>query len=276
MDMNHDLIAAGHPRLNFEYASYLASYPKHWRERHEKAPDAQKAAKFERESWAVGQVVTLQAALRLLADRADAAKSGQRIAPAPPAVWPEFSESECFACHHTLTKPDARIDAAHIQGRPGRLPWGTWPKAMLPDLAGATTAAPGVSLADLEKKMAELVPDESQVADLARKAVASLDGLLDAMKAEPFDDAWAGRVGQALRPIPSADKPGRERLVREGWDRLAQEYLARSALARAAGTQGADDSALRSFFTLLEFPLEPTRFDSPHIVPEPAGPGPGR
>ena len=29
-EVNHDLIAAGHPRLNFEFSSYLSLYPKHW------------------------------------------------------------------------------------------------------------------------------------------------------------------------------------------------------------------------------------------------------
>src|SRR5205823_6319454 len=29
-DCNHDIMAAGHPRLNFELASYLANMPPHW------------------------------------------------------------------------------------------------------------------------------------------------------------------------------------------------------------------------------------------------------
>src|SRR5437016_3260664 len=32
-DMNHDMIAAGHPRLNFEFAGYLAQLPPHWNEK---------------------------------------------------------------------------------------------------------------------------------------------------------------------------------------------------------------------------------------------------
>ena len=30
-DVNHDLIAAGHPRLNFEFAAYHENQPKHWK-----------------------------------------------------------------------------------------------------------------------------------------------------------------------------------------------------------------------------------------------------
>src|SRR5262245_14046788 len=33
-DVDHDLIAAGHPRLRFEYAGYHASYPRHWGTEH--------------------------------------------------------------------------------------------------------------------------------------------------------------------------------------------------------------------------------------------------
>src|SRR5205085_1193146 len=30
MKVNHQLIAAGHPRLNFEYSRFMAKLPKHW------------------------------------------------------------------------------------------------------------------------------------------------------------------------------------------------------------------------------------------------------
>ena len=32
-DVTHDLIAAGHPRLNFDYATYVRSLPPHWTEK---------------------------------------------------------------------------------------------------------------------------------------------------------------------------------------------------------------------------------------------------
>jgi hypothetical protein len=115
MDMNHDLIAAGHPRLNFEFSSYLASYPKHWKE---KAVDR---ADFEAKSWAIGQAVTARAVVQLTADRAIASKPGaERRAPAPEAIWPEFSEYECFACHHGLVKNSPLQVAGRFVGTPGR------------------------------------------------------------------------------------------------------------------------------------------------------------
>ena len=36
-DVNHDLIAAGHPRLNFEFSASLENMPSHWNEKDENA-----------------------------------------------------------------------------------------------------------------------------------------------------------------------------------------------------------------------------------------------
>jgi hypothetical protein len=88
MDVDHDLIAAGHPRLNFEFAAFHAHMPRHW-------PDAKDRAgkpDFEARVWAVGQLVTAHAALRLLAGRAEEEKR----------PWLEFAEHDCLACHHNL------------------------------------------------------------------------------------------------------------------------------------------------------------------------------
>src|SRR5258707_1231750 len=56
-EVNHDLIAAGHPRLNFEFAAYLANMPAHWREEGENA-----RLDFGARACAVGQLVSAQAA----------------------------------------------------------------------------------------------------------------------------------------------------------------------------------------------------------------------
>src|SRR5258707_6359375 len=82
--VNHDLIAAGHPRLNFEYASFLGRINKHWRE----AKDRSRNADFEGRVWFMGQLAAAKAALDLLEWRATSAEQ----------VWPDFAEYDCFAC----------------------------------------------------------------------------------------------------------------------------------------------------------------------------------
>ena len=268
MDMNHDLIAAGHPRLNFEFASYQAAYPKHWKERHEKAgakPEA--AAEFEATSWTIGQAATARAVLDLLAARALASKDGTtKVAPAPDATWPEFSEYECFACHHGLTNPSPPQDPGHIVGRAGRLPWATWPSAMLPELAkGMPGGNPEAAWDGLKLEMEKAMPDADRVADLARRGVGQLDDLIKALEVEAFDSA---RVGRLLKDLASPP-----RAVPEGWDRAAQRYLALSALARAAKGLGTPigpeaEAALRGGSKSLAFP---PNYDSPRSVsPAPA------
>src|SRR6516165_2986238 len=134
-DVNHDLIAAGHPRLNFEFGAFQANMPPHWRQR--------KMA--EGHSWAVGQIVSAQAALELLSHRA---KCGP---------WPEFAEYDCFACHHSLS-PITRTRGLTPPGSPSRKPgdlvWGSWYFALtdsLPDRKQAAAAAQAALLsADLK------------------------------------------------------------------------------------------------------------------------------
>src|SRR5262249_17333411 len=55
-DVNHDLIAAGHPRLRFEFGAYLANYPRHWSE----TKDKEGRADFEAQAWLIGQAVSAQ------------------------------------------------------------------------------------------------------------------------------------------------------------------------------------------------------------------------
>ena len=73
--MNYDLIAAGHPRLDFSFHAFLGVMPKHWPDIAAKpgSPAIQPGFKTDREThaeaWAIGQVVAAEAALKLLADR---------------------------------------------------------------------------------------------------------------------------------------------------------------------------------------------------------------
>src|SRR5262245_54719792 len=103
MDVNHDLIAAGHPPLRFEFAAFHANQPRHWDHAKDRSmPD------FEARAWSVGQVVSAEAACHLLAERAGNAHRH----------WPEFGESDCAACHHKLSATSRRQE----RRSPGRRP----------------------------------------------------------------------------------------------------------------------------------------------------------
>ncbi|MFM2012039.1 MAG: hypothetical protein RLZZ396_823 [Planctomycetota bacterium] len=88
-DMNHDIIAAGHPALYFDYGTYLKAYPKHWRE------NAADPVKQSLERWLIGQVAKADSELELLNSRIRKTH--------PHSTWPEFSNYQCTSCHQNIT-----------------------------------------------------------------------------------------------------------------------------------------------------------------------------
>jgi hypothetical protein len=139
--VNHDLIAAGHPRLSFEFAAYQRLWPRHW------SPTAKLESRpdFTERSWAVGQATTLAAVAELLAVRTQQAAA--EMAAGRPHRWPEFSEFDCYACHKSLGP--SSYAAAHTGGFrnpfPGQPSWQPWyvSAGRLLDAAAAPTAVPG-------------------------------------------------------------------------------------------------------------------------------------
>lgn len=105
--VDHEMIAAGHPDLTFELDTFSAVMPRHWR-----FPQDNNQWEGVQE-WAVGQAVQLREALNRLSRNASSQK------------WPEFGELDCFACHHSLTRPeDSWRQASGYHGRkPGAPPW---------------------------------------------------------------------------------------------------------------------------------------------------------
>jgi hypothetical protein len=222
-DVNHDLIAAGHPRLEFELTTFLANMPKHWSER-DKKPD------LELDAWAVGQVETARAGLRLLQTRAaDKAKP-----------WPELAEYDCFACHHDLRAQSwRRLPTRFQHGRaPGRLPWNGRYLSLLP---GLVEKPPDLTdkWAQLVLELAKPLPDRDRVVEQAR----NLLKLLDSLSTKPMD---AERFKALVEFLTGASSP-----ARSDWDAAAQVYLALAALRPDANN--AASSALRELGDLLAF-----------------------
>ncbi len=190
-DVNHDLIAAGHPRLDFEFSSALAIYPRHWQSRQDEA-----------EAWEVGQLVSAQAALRLLAARAD----GQH-------PWPEYAEYSCYACHHELSgsprPPTTRP--------PGTMPWGTWYLALTQDLVG-----PSKRLEALRQLMQQRLGDRASIQASARAMAEELQDRL------PKQAALS--TPRRLNIMRELVQKRTGRLAPLDWDDTCQLYLGLLAL----------------------------------------------
>jgi hypothetical protein len=109
-EVNHDMIAAGHPALRFEMSADHARLPKHWRDSQENTPQ------FEWSLWLAGQIASADAALSLSHARLSNASAY--------GVWPEFAEFNCGDCHHALDVPTARHRPAYKSRSFPR--WGDW------------------------------------------------------------------------------------------------------------------------------------------------------
>jgi Cytochrome c554 and c-prime len=262
-NVNHDLIAAGHPRLSFELASYLGNLPKHWNARDDHARDPD----FEARVWALGQVSSAQSALRLLQERAVAvAKVKERHESFASLSWPEFAEYDCFACHHDLAQQNWRIDRADQKRRPGTPSWASW---YLPLPAAAITPIrvhrdeTGDAIERLRSLMNQPVPPAAEVAALAEKAAIGLEDWLAGIQSQHYQSQWIRQQLERLVETARSRTP-------MNWDRATQQYLAIAALHRALGDldlaarDPAWDSELDTVARALAFP---PHVDSPTGLP---------
>lgn len=252
-DVNHDLIAAGHPRLNFEFGAYHALLPKHWRERRTASDPRDKdkdlVPEFEARAWAIGQIVSAQAALELTALRAST----------PVRPWPELTEYDCYACHHDLQKASWRQERGYAGRRPGALPVSDWY-----NFAGFSDPAWQEAARDFAKASHDPGASRQQVAEAARKAAATLPRVLHEVEQKRFDTA-ALKKWMATIAGDAGSKPV------QSWDSAAQTALALQALNHALSDS---DSAARdpkvaagikSLMDGLEFrSRNDIHFDSPH------------
>ncbi|HUG91254.1 MAG TPA: multiheme c-type cytochrome [Planctomycetaceae bacterium] len=270
-DVNHDLIAAGHPRLYFEFSAYHALLPAHWNRR----DDLERHGPgLEARLWAVGQAVSAETAARLLARRASDAR----------APWPELAEYSCFACHHELETPSWRQAPGRefAGGRAGGLSPAQWHFAAVPSLALHPAVAAG---ADLDERRHALSSELARFPAVRREPIAAQANAL----ADRLAD-WGVRLNNADYSAPAVQRLTKQlaasRSVAPGdWDAATQLYLAVVAVNQARVQSGdapaspprADDAAvyaeLRQIRDLLAFPSgETSRADSPRgFRPEVAG-----
>ena len=125
-EVDHELIAAGHPDLAFELDTFSAAQPAHYRPL---------PANIRQRAWAVGETAGLANAMRLVQ--------------AHEKSWPEFSDLECYQCHHDLRSDSWRIQRGYAGRKPGALQFNTARLEMVralvaasaPDQRGAFEAA---------------------------------------------------------------------------------------------------------------------------------------
>jgi hypothetical protein len=187
-EVNHDLIAAGHPPLIFEMDAYLANMPPHW---HQTQEDEAMSGAY---TWAVGQAVSLRQSLELLVDRA---KRG---------ALPEFAELECYSCHHALRDKSWRQEIGYGDRRPGTPLWSNSPLqvAMRWAVSAGSNRTGAAEYLALQKLMAEPSTPVSEIAAAAGAAAAAATTMVDQVAREHWNRNRLEKLILDLSVAPSA------------------------------------------------------------------------
>ncbi|MFN7732775.1 MAG: multiheme c-type cytochrome [Pirellula sp.] len=118
-EVDHRLMAAGHPGMYFDFENYLERYPKHW----DVQAEEKRLGEFPAYTrWSTGKWVAARVRLELLRDRAERRVGTTARDSARRYDWPEFTESSCTSCHHKLL-PESWREAAPALARAG---WDDW------------------------------------------------------------------------------------------------------------------------------------------------------
>lgn len=252
-DVNHDLIAAGHPRLAFEFGAYLENYPKHWDD--ERDPARQRIVlkgSLPIDAWRFGQEQTALQIVRQIGLRLAASETAQS------SPWPDFSSYECRDCHHSL-----RATSGHAGDRTGL------PRPALAALdnllalhgaAAEPIAAEESQWAAIDKLRAQLAtPGQGQ---LHAADVAAAERELRARPLPRFPANHLGGHAEFLMTLldqhdPALSASGAARHARRslGWDEAVQFYLAVQALARGLPADSQQRSDLEEANELLRAAL---------------------
>jgi hypothetical protein len=103
-DVNHDLIAAGHPALRFDLLIYSENLPQHW--------DGDRDVRFSESAVRirnVGRAINMSAAAMLSSERAGDHLQDSSV------PWAELADYDCFGCHQSLSMKEFRLPAAQKQ-----------------------------------------------------------------------------------------------------------------------------------------------------------------
>jgi len=243
--LDHEMIAAGHPDLYFELASFTAAMPRHWKEE---------------EVWSdvrmlvVGQAVQFREQLRRVVRNAQGSS------------WPEFADLDCFACHHSLT--NAETSWRQQQGYSGRItgspPWNLSRYALLAHSSAEMGVARSLST-EVEKLyaiMSTVSPDRTKAAAQARTTGDEADRMVRQIAAASFDQTRTKQLFQAIARDAGYISLQGERAAEQAAMVLQSLYLAYAAQARPA-----NDVQIRATLKALFQQVEnPSSYDAPKFA----------
>ena len=235
--VDHELIAAGHPDLVFELDSYSAIMPPHWK------PDPD--PNFGLKDWSVGQAVTLRDQLRRLARHA---KSGE---------WPEYADLDCFSCHHSLTSPQNswRQERGYPDHQTGAPPWNASHYAVFRVLAAQIDPSGSreldQALDNVYKLSSVYRPKTSELADAAERASNVAQQMVSQVNGARFDRALTTKLLSEISSQSAKFSNDDTRTAEQAAMTLDALYISYS---KQGGAAPAVRSAIDGLFALLKNP----------------------
>lgn len=254
--VDHEMIAAGHPDLYFELDSFSATMPRHWKEPGEPGEPEGSDPWYDVRELTTGQAVQLRESLVHLASRTRA------------TYWPEYSELECYACHHSLVPAEQSWQQArgYPNRRPGDPPWNASRYVVFRELVRQLDPSSAKQLDDqlthLAKLMSALNPNREEVASTAITSAKLADDLAHKLNAASYDSAFTARLAQQI--CADADP-----ISNDGEHSAAQAAMALQSLFvaynRNEKMQNADEvrAAINGLFDQL---LVPSSYDGPRFA----------
>ena len=248
--VDHEMIAAGHPDLYFELASFSAVMPKHWKEPLDKDPW------LEVRALAAGQAVQLREQLKRVAREVQG------------NIWPEYAELDCFACHHSLTgaKDSWRQEHGYTGRRPGNPPWNLSRYAVLRQVVNEVDRGGGQQLEGEINKLYTLVSalqsNRGQIAAQAAGTAEIADRLAQRMVTAPFDQAMALRLLKGISGDADYISAQGERAAEQAAMALDSLFVAYSKNARVDNAEQIR-SAIHGLFTQLD---DPSAYNAPKFA----------
>jgi len=216
-EVDHRLMAAGHPPMHFDFESFSRRYPVHWDTKDEPVGTGSSIG-FER--WRVGKITSAITKLKLLVARAERATSQSEVK----HDWPELTEYSCSSCHHALVQPSWRQSG----GVKSIADWDDWNVSQL------DSAIRDQSVVELKSQIASLKSQIERIAPDPKSVAISAESLRQ----------WLGRE---LKQVSSAHENSVEIMLPkmraqveifpkfQNWESAAQWYIATRVLIEGLG-----------------------------------------
>jgi hypothetical protein len=244
--VDHEMIAAGHPDLVFELDAFSAVMPPHW-----KLPaDPYAGVK----AWSVGQAVQLQQTLQRLQARAES------------AAWPEYSEMECFSCHHSLVRPENswRQKAGYGDRQPGAPPLNPSHFVIFRSLVRDVDPESGKrlesQLTELYQLTSKVKTDRAAIAKSAAAAAQTAGDLAQRLNGMKFDGATTIKLSRSITENSTS-------ISNQGPRAAEQAAMALESFAVASENAGnkmpESRTAIRALFKLLD---NPSNYSAPQFA----------